>query len=355
MTDIKIPFMPGDAGQNLSVEIMDVETFFELPPWITQRDILKRSKKSSVRSNLSTLRPPHLIVAIGELTADDEDENGNEYKKGTRFIIDSNTRKLFWMERNTPENVPSHVIAHVYKSDTLIGLRNVYYAYDNPDATEQAAEVMTGIYALFEFKPESNKIVGGSIVSAQNYASMWTPDAPLYGTNKGIWGIDPDESETKTQAKRWAMAEQFKFWNNEWRYLDKFKIGRKGSVIDQPLLMALLIAARAYMGNTKFDDLVYKLNSKDYNPSKSTPISKIGEAACAQTSEVYTKGTASFQQYLNAFNFYLYWIDRHMSDPTQENCAAPKGGYHGKGAAFIEKRINSGSTAKIEQVLNTNL
>ena len=36
------------------------------------------------------------------------------------------------MERNTPENVPSHVIANVYKSDTLIGLRNVYYAYDNP-------------------------------------------------------------------------------------------------------------------------------------------------------------------------------------------------------------------------------
>ena len=26
-----------------------------------------------------------------------------------------------------------------------------------------------------------------------------------------------------------------------------------------------------------------------------------------------------------------------MSDPTQENCAAPKGGYHGKGAAFIER------------------
>ena len=104
---------------------------------------------------------------------------------------------------------------------------------------------------------------------------MWTPDAPLCGTNKGIWGIDPDESETKTQAKRWAMAEQFKFWNNEWRYLDKFKIGRKSSVIDQPLLMTLLIAARAYMGNTKFDDLVYKLNSKDYNPSKSTPISRL--------------------------------------------------------------------------------
>ena len=105
MADIKIPFMPGDAGQNLSVEIMNVETFFELPPWITQRDTEKRSKKSSVRSNLSTLRPPHLIVAIGELTANDEDENGNEYKKGTRFIIDSNTRKLFWMENSWLEYI----------------------------------------------------------------------------------------------------------------------------------------------------------------------------------------------------------------------------------------------------------
>ena len=125
-------------------------------------------------------------------------------------------------------------------------------------------------------------------------------------------------------------------------------------MIDQPLLMALLIACRAFSGNDTFDDLVYKLNSKDYNASKSTAISKIGEAACAQTYEVYNKGTASFQQYLNAYNFYLYWIDRYMINPKQEKCTAPKGGYNGKGATFIEKRFTSASIAKIAELLNTN-
>ena len=331
-----IPFMPKPFGDGISVEVMSIEDFLQIQEWITQRNTEVRARKTTVHANLSVLKKPHLIVAIGELIEDDEDENGNEYKAGTRFVLDANTRKLFWLNGKT-DQLPDNVLAIVYKEPTLVGLRAHYYAYDNPDAVEQASEVMTGIYKLFDFNPKSNKIVGGSIVTAQNYASMWTPGAPLYKTNKGIWGIDPDPNETKTQAKRWAMAEQFKFWRAEWEYLDRFKIGTKGSVIDQPLMMALLITSRVYKDQPNFEDLVRKLNRKDYNAAKKTAIAKIGEAAIGAENDVYRKTEGSYEAYVNAFNFYLYWIERYMKDPKQFNCAAPRGGYIGKGKGWIDK------------------
>jgi len=336
-----IPFLPeGVFSDRMSVEPMTLEVFLKLPAWITQRNVELRVKKSSVKENLCTLRPPHLMVAIGELTEDDTDENGNEYFAGDRFILDANTRKYIW-QHNMVDILPETLIAVIYKEKTLLGLRRHYYAYDNPDATEQAAEVMTGIFSLFDFKPKSKKILGGSIVTSQNYASMWTYGAPLFKTNKGIWGIEPDNNETKTQAKRWAMAEQFKFWRPQWEYLDKFNLGGKECVIDQPLLMALLITATFYAGVDKFDSLIEKLNKKDYNPSQKTPISKIGEAATAQTNDVYNKNSASYDQYINAFNFYIYWIERHMNNPDQLNCQGPKQGYSKKGEEWVDKNVKN--------------
>lgn len=331
-----IPFMPKPFGNGISVEVMSIEQFLKIQEWITQRNTEQRARKTTVHANLSVLKKSHLIVAIGELTEDDEDENGNEYEAGTRFVLDANTRKLFWLNGKT-DQLPDNVLAIVYKEPSLVGLRAHYYAYDNPDAVEQASEVMTGIYKLFDFNPKSNKIIGGSIVTAQNYASMWTPGAPLYGSNKGIWGVDPDPNETKTQAKRWAMAEQFKFWRAEWEYLDTFKIGTKGSVIDQPLLMALLMTSHVYRDNPNFEDLVRKLNRKDYNAAQKTAISKIGEAATNANNEVYKKSEGNFDAYTNAFNFYLYWIERHVKNPDQINCFAPKTGYAGKGREWVDK------------------
>ena len=339
-TGVVIPRLPDPIGENISTEVIDYEKYLSYLEWITQRNTKQRSKKVSVRSNLEILRPPHFIVAIGELTADDEDENGNVYKAGTRFILDSNTRRYFW-QNGLSDAVPKVVIAIVYKANTLVELRKHYYAYDNPDAVEQAGEVMTGIFGLFDFKPKSNKILGGSIVTGQNYASMWCPGAPLYGTNKGIWGIEPSENDTRTTAKRWAMAEQFKFWRSEWEYLDSFKIGLSGSVIDQPLLMALLISSKEHADKPVFDDLIYKLNRKDYNAAEKKPISFIGEAATGARSDVYVKDTSSYDTYAKAYDYYLYWIQRHMENPDQTGCSGRRGGYKGYGAEWVAKHIQT--------------
>lgn len=338
---VVIPFdsLVDKVAKDISLEVMPVNLLFSYPEWIIQRNVQIRAKKSAVKSNLSTLRPSHFFVAVGQITEDGIDENGNERKKGERYVLDSNTRQYFWENINSDENVPKEVIAKVYRG-TILELGNIYASYDSPDAVEQAAEVMTGVFKLFDFQPQSPKIMYGSIVTSMNYASIWTPNAPLYGTQKGIWGIEPDSNETKTQAKRWQMAEQFKFWANEWKYLDSFNIGGKACIIDQPLLMALLIAARAYPDDDNLGDLITKLNKKDYNASHNTPISKIGEASIGATSDVYVKGNASYDAYTRAFDFYLYWIERYITDPSSERCRSPQGGYAKKGCEFVNKMIN---------------
>ena len=76
-----IPFMPKPFGDGISVEVMSIEDFFKIQEWITQRNTEVRARKTTVHANLSVLKKPHLIVAIGELTEKDEDENGNEFGK----------------------------------------------------------------------------------------------------------------------------------------------------------------------------------------------------------------------------------------------------------------------------------
>jgi hypothetical protein len=323
----------------LSYEEIPLQEFLNIQEWITQRNTEKRASKSTVKSNLSTLRPSHVNVAIGHLTENDESEDGTFYSAGSKFILDGNTRKLFW-QRSWTDYLPEFVYAVVYSESNLLSLRKHYYSYDSPDATEQAAEVMTGIFKLLDFKPKSKKIAGGSIVTAQNFASVYTKGAPLYDTHSGIWGIVPSENETKTSAKRWAMAEQFKFWQAEWRWLDNIGISGK-SIIDQPLIMAFLIAAKAFPNNPTLEDLVNKLNIKDYNASKGTPISKIAEAATSSTKDVHIKNGSSYDIYLRAFNFYLYWINRQIENPNQIKCKGKQGGYDGYGAEFVEKYISN--------------
>lgn len=338
---VVIPFdsLVDKVAKDISVEVMPLNLLFSYPEWIIQRNVQLRAKKAVVKDNLSTLRPSHFFVAVGEVTQDGIDKDGNERKKGERYVLDSNTRQYFWEYINSSDNKPTEVVAKVYRG-TILELGNIYASYDSPDAVEQAAEVMTGVYKLFDFQPKSPKIMYGSIVTSMNYASIWTPNAPLYGTQKGIWGIEPDNNETKTQAKRWQMAEQFKFWSNEWKYLDSFYIGGKACIIDQPLLMALLIAARAYSKDKNLADLITKLNEKDFNPSHKTPISKIAEAATGGTSDVYVKQSANYDAYTRAFDFYLYWIERYISDPSSEKCKSPHGGYTNKGCEFVEKMVN---------------
>ena len=140
VTGVWYNFIPG-----IAVCAMLYPDFVAIPEWITQRNTRNRMKKLSVLDHLRKLFPTHHIVVIGKLTKDDTWEDGREFKAGTEWVLDANTRRLMWEEKRT-DKIPEKLLAIRLEAETLVGLRNLYWTYDNPSATELAQAIVTGIF-----------------------------------------------------------------------------------------------------------------------------------------------------------------------------------------------------------------
>ena len=179
-------FMPG-----ISVCRMRREEFLALPEWITQRSTKLRVKKKGVINHLRKLFPTHHLVAVGELTKDDTWEDNTEYKAGTRWRLDANTRGFLWKEGKS-DKIPDYVLAVKYDNETLLGLRNTYWTFDNASATEQSAEVVTGLFKSLNYHPKIKKFQDGVIHTSLSFACKY--DAPdIFGEN-GLW-TDPEDED----------------------------------------------------------------------------------------------------------------------------------------------------------------
>ena len=302
------------VGLNTYYVPISYDDFIQLDPWIKQRDDLLRIEKSKT-NHMNKLGDTHLLVAIGILTEDDTDEDGQLYKAGSTFILDANTRKRNWKNGNV-DQLPPNLLAIVYKKATLKELHFIYSCYDSPDSCETSGEALTGAYRLLGFNPISPKFIDGQIGTALNFASMWTYGAPLYGTNKGINGIEAGPNETKTAKKREASALQLQYFLPQIQYLDKFNL-KKDKGIDQPLLTAILAATKAFADDPYFEEIINACNDKEYYRGKTTnAIGKILQAADQiECDEVYRKTSeAKYDTYRRAYNYYLYWIVRYVEN-----------------------------------------
>ena len=105
LTGVWYSFMPG-----IAVCAMLYPDFVAIPEWITQRNTRNRIKKLSVLDHLRKLFPTHHIVVIGKLTKDDKWEDGREFKAGSEWVLDANTRRLLWEEGKTDKK-PDKVLA----------------------------------------------------------------------------------------------------------------------------------------------------------------------------------------------------------------------------------------------------
>ena len=178
-----------DTG--ISISKMKRDNFLALPEWITQRSTKLRIKKKGVINHLRKLFPTHHLVAVGELTEDDTWEDNTEYKAGARWRLDANTRGLVWKE-GISDKIPDYVLAVKYDNKTLIGLRNTYWTFDNASATEQSAEVVTGLFKSLNYSPKIKKFQDGVIHTSLSFACKY--DAPdIFGDN-GLW-TDPEDDE----------------------------------------------------------------------------------------------------------------------------------------------------------------
>ena len=194
LTGVWYSFMPG-----IAICAMRYPDFVAIPEWITQRNTRNRIKKNSVLDHLRKLFPTHYIVVIGKLTKDDKWEDGKEYKAGTEWVLDANTRRLLWKENKTDKK-PNKVLAIRLEADTLIGLRNLYWSYDNPSATELAQEIVTGIFKSLKYAPKTKKFTDGAIITALSYMVKFH-DPTTFGEN-GLWTNPDDDTTTIDQYKR---------------------------------------------------------------------------------------------------------------------------------------------------------
>ena len=112
------------VGLNTYYVPISYDDFIQLDPWIKQRDDILRIEKSKT-NHMNKLGDTHLLVAIGILTEDDTDEDGQLYKAGSTFILDANTRKRNWKNGNV-DQLPPNLLAIVYKKAPLKELHFIY-------------------------------------------------------------------------------------------------------------------------------------------------------------------------------------------------------------------------------------
>ena len=69
--------------------IMSFELYLEMQTWIKQRDEQQRVDKGKT-NHMNELKDVHLVIALGILTQDDVDKDGNEYDEDYYYDEDDN-------------------------------------------------------------------------------------------------------------------------------------------------------------------------------------------------------------------------------------------------------------------------
>ena len=198
--------LPINIGDCSSVELDEIEiglitraAFLELPQWITQRSVTNRIKKKGVLDHLAKLFPTHFIVALAELTESDVWEDGREFESGQEWTIDANSRGHIW-RNGMSDAVPDNVLAIKYKGKSLLDIRSIYWAFDNPTAAEVAAEVVTGVLRSLNATLYTKKFQSGQFVTALSYTCMFD-NKTVYG-DRGLWTDSDSDEVTNSEYKR---------------------------------------------------------------------------------------------------------------------------------------------------------
>lgn len=116
-----------------------------------QRDTAKHAKKA-LRGHLRTASETHDLVAAALLP------------DGTMVKLDGHTRCLLWSDGRLDAPATVHVAVHSVQS--MAGAIKLYKEYDNPGATENAGDRLSGAYRLHQITPKSGLLTQGGITSA---------------------------------------------------------------------------------------------------------------------------------------------------------------------------------------------
>ncbi|AIX23942.1 hypothetical protein AAJ61_gp047 [Synechococcus phage ACG-2014j] len=175
------------------------EEYLKLKTCPVQRNHIKRARDNKTKEKLQTLLPQHTFIASAELTQDSYDPiNGETYKAGTVFIVDSHTRREFW-KLGESDAVPEKLTSQHYKVESIAALRDLYYTFDNTTNTEKSADLAYGAarYLGVEFKNHKLYQVTGLTWGAHFYSKQQFPKTSGYDGDKLIDVIKEFTDELK--------------------------------------------------------------------------------------------------------------------------------------------------------------
>lgn len=164
------------------------EEYLKLKTCPVQRNHIKRARDNKTKEKLQTLLPQHTFIASAELTQDSYDPiNGETYKAGTVFIVDSHTRREFW-KLGESNALPEKLTSQHYKVASIAELRDLYYTFDNTTNTEKSADLAYGAarYLGVEFKNHKLYQVTGLTWAAHFYSKQQFPKTSGYDGDKLI-------------------------------------------------------------------------------------------------------------------------------------------------------------------------
>ena len=272
-----------------------------------QRNHVKRARDKKTKEKLGILLPQHTFIATAELTQDSYDPtNGETYKAGTVFLVDSHTRREFW-KLGLSDAVPEKLTSQHYKVASIADLRDLYYTFDNTTNTEKSADLAYGAgrYLGIEFSNHKLYQVTGLTWAAHFYSKQQFPKTSGYDGDK--------------------LIDVIKEFTHELLFLDSF-IWDKKIDIPHPLRSAALMFLKKYNCDEYSRKIVQRVFQDEFaakdDSRRLDAVTHILEWLKDKNAEF----AANFKTIPVLTEKFLYWLNQaYLEDTTGKERLEKKG------------------------------
>ena len=300
-----------DYTVNITVNIdYPLEEFLNLPEVPCQRNTEARLAKA--KKHLKKLRPEQCVVHLVRLTKDCI-VAGKLYPAGMVFVIDGNTRSMYWGTCD-PDVLPQKLVAIIYEYEDLDQIKAAYDCFDSAEATEKNQQKIFGILTgFYDYAPKSEKLTSGQIIS---------------GMNKACHFAKPTEWNQTNIKNSEQLRDQLSFWmiNGCLQALDELMT--KKDKWCQPFIAAALLSLRHYGPKNQKLIQAWKLIEQEKGNTMGTEWDGVTHITEEWKTGKFFKDTSicrdtRWDNMDRTVSYILYWIDKYMEDET--GCKVGKG------------------------------
>lgn len=310
---------------------LDLETYFKIPESPTNRNSKARVKKMKpIFDGAYANGQEHTLteVAVGIVTKDFTDpDTGFVYKKGSEYIIDSNTRKHYWEAYPDLANkLEKPLTAKLHYLTKFQDVEFAYYPYNNAKSAEKKSDILHGLAKRYHWQPKQTVFASGGYGTALD----WATEDPLL--------------DKKDPNRKMDVFEAFYFAIDQLKVLDS--IPKHGDYTitkpalkpmkSQSIMAALLVALRIHPNNLNLlgmierlatvdtDELRKAMSIGDIDPVQVIALEWTGwsKQRGVNGSEMapWLEGYAGDTKFLSQkpqMDFLLYWIGQYITNPNK--------------------------------------